>query len=748
VAAAATEVWVEEAGPGWLARQVALQRDAAVIWSPVLIIAGVWTYFALPVEPPVAVIGGASLLLIALAVPLWLGRGGFAMLAFALAIAGFLLAKAQTARVEAPILTATTGSIPLSGIVETIDWRGASRCTVVVKMVRLESLPEPVRPERLRLDLNQCSRDMAPGQEIGGQVSLRPLPVPVIPNGFDYGRQLYLNGIGATGRFIGEVTILSRAMPAYWLRNRIYELRETIGARIQSALPGGRGSLAEALITGNRGGVPKTVTDSLQVSGLAHILSISGLHMSLVAGGIFWLVRALLALSPAMALHRPIKKWAAGAALAAGFGYMLIAGADVATQRSYIMLAIIFLAVIADRPAFSMRNLALAALVILISQPAAALSASFHMSFMAVMGLAAFYEAYSHWRAGRFERANTGRIRRLANWLFHILFGMAATTLVAGTLSSIPAAYHFGRVAPLSLAANLLALPVVSFIVMPAATLSVVLMPLGLEALPLWVMGKGLEVVMFVSDWVAGFPLSRLAMPLLPGPAAIAMAGGAIWLCLWRGTLRYAGAGLVLAGVVVIPLERIADILIDPVSDNVAVRNNDGKLAIATATGARFAVKRWLQAEGDTVSPGDAAERAGWVCKGPLCKATVKGTSIVYARERADLTTACPETDILIAAFPLRGACPSIRLRIDRFDVWRNGAYALYVAGDEITVLTSRGAQGARPWVVKPVARRALVTGSGRVPSTHFPAVQQGAIKPHDEKESSSDDDGASPRGD
>ena len=217
-----------------------------------------------------------------------------------------------------------------------------------------------------------------------------------MPGGFDYGRQLYFEGIGGTGRITSKIDVLgSTTSASLWLSGALHNLRQEIGSRIRQHLKGTIAAFAEAMITGERASIPKDVNKSLQISGLAHILSISGLHMSLAAGGVFWIVRAFLALFPTIAQRWPIKKWAAGAALVFGFAYMLLAGSGAATQRSYIMLAVVFLAIIVDRPAISLRNLALAALLILILQPESAIQASFQMSFMAVMGLAAFFEYWN-----------------------------------------------------------------------------------------------------------------------------------------------------------------------------------------------------------------------------------------------------------------------------------------------------------------------------------------------------------------
>lgn len=741
--AAATEATEANIAAGWLPRQLAAQQQDLVIWSPMPLVLGVWCYFSLADEPSWLTIGiFFSALLACMALLVRQGGGSFLVLA-SLVLAGFMLAKFQVWRADTTLLPASTGKIAISGVVESVERRAGSAATLVLSVKRLNAVPAGMRPERVRVIVYRYRDDVLPGVTITGFAYLRPLPVPVVPGGFDFGRQLYLKGIGATGSLTGEFEINSdKVSPRYWIDHQMSHIRSAIGRRIAAALPGGHGGFAQALITGERGGIPKPVNESLQISGLAHILSISGLHMSLVAGGVFWLVRAVLAAFPPLALRRPIKKWAAAAALLAGFFYMLLAGADVATQRSYIMLGVVFAAIIFDRPAISMRNLAIAALIILFMQPAAAITASFQMSFMAVMGLAAFYDACSRWRANRLERMQQSSLSRWSRLFLMGLFATAASTLVAGSLSSIPAAHHFGRLSPLSLLTNMLALPVVSFVVMPAATLSVVAMPLGLESVPLWIMGQGLQLVVQISDWVAGLPAARADIPLLSGPAAGVMAGGMIWICLWQGSFRIAGLALVPAGLLLSQWDSRPDILVESRAANVAIRNSDNLLVPAERRKGSFSVGKWLQAEGDGPGTAGASIRDGWTCQASECRAAVRGYSLVYLRTEGNPQESCRGADIVIAAFPLRGNCKDAAVRIDRFDVWRQGAYLLYLSETGIQIRTSREIQGERPWTVKPISRRQLLEPVAPGATTQSQTQSEQKIEPEDSN--SSEDDGRS----
>ncbi|MGH6874025.1 MAG: ComEC/Rec2 family competence protein, partial [Aestuariivirgaceae bacterium] len=446
-------------------------------------------------------------------------------------------------------------------------------------------------------------------------------------------------------------------------------------------------------------------------SGLAHVVSISGLHMSLVAGGFFWIIRGVLALSEHLALRKPIKKWAAAAALLAGAIYLALSGCEVPTQRSYIMLAIMFAAVLVGRPALSLRNVALAAIFAMILDPAAVLQPGLQMSFLAVTGLLSFFEARRMERAAPGTGSRGGWIRQGVTRLAISLLTLALTTVIAGICTGPPAAYHFGRVSPYSLIGNLLALPVISSIVMPMALAGTVLMLVGLEDFPFAIMHVGLKSVMAISDWTAGLPGARFFVPGQTALSAVTMSAGILYTCLVLTAARWLGVVIFAVGLVLAPLAPRPDILIERTARNVAIRNAAGELVVAHPRRSRFAVERWLIADGDDASPMESAARAGWRCSEHVCLALVKDKRIAFAQAEAEGKLICPAADILVASFPLRKSCSNIPLRIDRFDVWRMGAYALFINGSGIRTQTARSVRGARPWVTEPRARKTRPPG-------------------------------------
>jgi len=353
-------------------------------------------------------------------------------------------------------------------------------------------------------------------------------------------------------------------------------------------LPGESGAMAVALVTGIRDGISAEVNEAMRVSGLYHVISISGLHMALVAGTLFGLVRGLLALVPGLALRRPIKKWSAVVALAGAAGYLVLSGAEVATQRSFIMIALVLLGVLVDRPALTLRTLAAAALAVLILTPESILHPSFQMSFAATLAIVAMYERFGREmalppapRAGAVARTATGAGR----WL---LLGIA-TSFVAGLATAPFVAFHFHRLAPFGVLANLLAMPLIAFVIMPAGLIAVLLIPFGFDA-PLWLaMGWGIDGMLAIARWVAALPGAEGRVGAFGAGALLLAAAGLLLLTIPISRLKLVSVPLLAAGLVLALNVTRPDIYVDADAEAVAVRGPDGKLTIHGANRGRLA---------------------------------------------------------------------------------------------------------------------------------------------------------------
>ncbi len=388
------------------------------MWLPVALGAGCALYFALFFEPP-PIWGwaalGAGFLLAAAAI--W-GRGRVVLALAAALLLGFGLAKWREARVAAPVLDRMI-TAHLTARVVSIEPREHG-VRLVLDQPRSGAFTDV--PRRIRVALR--SGDFHPGDWVSLTARLDAPPAPVEPGARDIGRELYFQSIGAVGFAFGRARLIVAAGPPDFLariRLQVEAMRQEITRRIQAELPGSTGGIAAALITGTRGTIAEEDEAALRDAGLAHVLAIAGLHMALVGGGIFWLVRAVLAAIPQIALRYPIKKWAAGAALLAGGFYLVISGAASPSVRAFVMLAVAMTAVLLDRPALTMRSLALAAAILLVWRPESIVEPGFQMSFAAVAALIAVAE----WESGT---------RRSAFWRY--VHGIAMTSLV-GSIATI-----------------------------------------------------------------------------------------------------------------------------------------------------------------------------------------------------------------------------------------------------------------------------------------------------------------------
>jgi competence protein ComEC len=463
-------------------------------------------------------------------------------------------------------------------------------------------------------------------------------------------------------------------------------------ARIHAVLPGSTGGIASALITGDRGSISADDEQALRDAGLAHVLAIAGLHMALVGGGLFWALRAMLAAFPCVALRYPIKKWAAVAALVAAAFYLMISGASSASTRAFIMLATMLFAILVDRPALSMRSLALAATVILVLGPESLIEPGFQMSFGAVVGLIAVAE----WELARARSETPRRLGTIRRYLR----GVAITSLVGSVATAPFAIYHFDRATHYAVLGNLLAMPVMGFIAMPAAALSVFLMPLGLDEWPLRVLGAGIDLMLVMGRWVSALPGAVSVLPAWPPTTLVLVSLGGLWLGLWRRRWRWLGVAPMLLGMVIAYANRPPDLLIARDGLTVALRAPDGALKLLRRSKDKYAAAEWLKRDGDAREPGNAiAGRADGVrCDAFGCIARTASGAVIATVLRVDaLTEDCASALIVISAVPLGERCRGPRLAIDGYDVARTNGYAIWL-NRPLRIETVEQHRGRRPW--------------------------------------------------
>ncbi|WP_051630773.1 ComEC/Rec2 family competence protein [Afifella pfennigii] len=682
-----------------LARHLArdLHERRGFLFLAVAFCVGALIYFALPREPLLAGLVVATGVFAGLAISAWWRGGAFSLfLLLAVLLAGASAAKLRVELVKAPLLQRAV-SADISGRVVKLELRAGRAPRAVLDRVVIAGMAPERTPKRIRLTFRGEPPPL--GARVGGRARLSPVPGPAVPGGYDPARAAFFQGIGAAGFVFGAFRL--EAAPA-GIRPlvRLAAFRRAIAQRILDTVPGPAGPIAAALLVGERGMIGEEEAEVLRVAGLAHILAISGLHMMLIAGTAFWLVRALLALSQAAALNWPLRKVAALLALTVGAFYLAISGGNVATIRAFIMAAVMFTAILLDRPALSLRNLAIAAFITVLMEPESVVEPGFQMSFAAVAALIAGWEA---WRERPVERLAEppGWAGRLAGAAFKAVFAIALTTLIAGLATAPFAAYHFGRFAAYSLLGNLLAMPLVSLLVMPAGLLTLLSMPFGLDPVPLALMAAGIESVLAVAAWVAELPGSSLAVAPFPAWTLLVMTAGFLWLCLWRSPVRLYGlvplfGGVLLAGV----LAAHPDLIVDETGKAVAARGPDGALRVEGARAGSYLADVWLKTEQTSIGRIDA----GFACDDMACLFTLAGGArLSHIVSPFAFAEDCARAAIVVSALPAPPDCRA-PLVIDRAALSAHGAHALYLRGAEPSgwrLATARPTM-RRPWQGEP----------------------------------------------
>ncbi|WP_340109173.1 ComEC/Rec2 family competence protein [Pikeienuella sp. HZG-20] len=679
------------------------ERPAFPLWTPVLLGLGVQIYFWMPVEPA----GAVYPLLLAPPVLLWAllrrRRRGAALFGVAvlLVAAGFSLAGARARLVAAPVLPASIDA-GVEGVIRDVTRTAAGRPRLVLDQLYIFGLDAEATPARAQISLSSEAHlaGLAPGTTVSLFARLGPPGGPVEPGAFDYRRDAWFKTLGAIGFARGAPAVIPAEAapgPLRWLSIRLAAIRAKISAGIRARMPGESGAFAAAVTVGDRAAVDKDATRALRESNLAHLLAISGLHMGLVTALVFGAARLLLAAIPYTGRRWRTKRLAALIALAAATAYLLLSGASVATQRAYIMAVVALVAVIVNRPAITLRALAVAALTILILRPESLTHVGFQMSFAATAAIIAGFD-YARERGWSAHLGSGGPLRRIGGYVL----ALAATSLLAGLATAPFAAFHFNRVANYGLLANLAAVPLMGFWVAPAGLIAAALAPFGLEGAALTAMGWGIDAIMGVARFVAGLEGAARGVAAAPGIVLTLITFGGLGLCLGRRALRWAGLAATAAGFLIwVGVDARPEALVAPEGRLMGVMGPEGR-ALDHAKTQSYAARNWLQRDGDEATQAAAAARGGFTegyagSIGALSNGWRIANVLARRPAPAALAALC-EPRVLIfapgAAAPPEGPC---RALIGE-ELTRLGAIAIDADGEDLRIRTVAEEAGRRPW--------------------------------------------------
>jgi competence protein ComEC len=690
------------------------QRGALMPWSAVALGLGVALYFSLPVEPGAVDLAlAAGVLCLGIILAVWrretLGPLG---LTLALVAGGAMATGLRAHMVAGPVLDFRYYG-PVEGRIVGIDRSASDALRLTLDRVRLDDVSPERTPRRVRVSLHGDQRWLVPepGARVMMTAHLGPPAGPAEPGGFDFQRHAWFLSLGAVGYTRAPALL---AAPREAGSAAVFHLRMTISTAIRDRIEGQPGAFAAAVLTGDRSGLDAETVENMRVANIAHLLAISGLHMGLLTGFVYGALRLALALIPALALSHPIRKWAAAGALGAGAFYLVLSGGNVATERAFIQVAVMLVAVMLDRRAITLRSVAIAAILLLLHRPETLFSPGFQMSFAATAALVAVFNGL---------RGAEGLSRRPGwqKWLFALVL----SSVVAGLATAPFAAAHFNRIAVYGLVANLLTVPLMGSLIMPAAVIAALLWPLGLSSVPFAVMEPALAWTLDVAARIAATPGAVGHVPSPPGVTLGLIALGGLIPILWQGRGRWAGAvPLALAAFLWLGVAR-PDVLISDTGRLVGVLTGEGR-ALSRARGDGFVAGVWLENDGDGATQEVAAERDGWWAEGAGMSIAREGLRIWHGAGRralAEAASACATHDLVIlsepaedAAPPMQGETPAIGHRsplaaranaaepgggctiIDAAVLSRTGALSIEIDAGALTIRSARGAQGDRLW--------------------------------------------------
>ncbi len=676
---------------GWLE----LERQQLALWIPVSLGIGIAAWFSLSNALE------------------WLA---FCCCATALAFCGMMLpigARLRQSMILGGVLAASgcvliwckamaVGSAPLpravfmevTGEVRSVDAVPAQQMSrVTVRPVETDELPSLIRVNIAEGDVPE---GLGKGAIIRFRTRLMPPAEASLPGAYDFSRRAYFQGIGATGRALRPIAVLRPSAEGPPLRNRLF-------AHILENASGDGAGIAATLATGDKGAISKADAEAMRRSGLAHLLSISGLHVTALIGGVIFLLMRIMALSPRAALNWPLMLIAAAGGALAGIGYTLLTGAEVPTVRSCIAALLVLGGLALGREAITLRLIAAGALIVLLLWPEALVGPSFQMSFGAVIALVALSE---HPRFRSFAAArDEGGARRLMRHLAILLLSGFAVELALAPI----ALAHFHKAGVLGAFANLIAIPLTTFVVMPLEALALLLDVAGLGAPAWWLTSRALELLLMIAHGVASSPWAVVTAPVVPNFVFGMIVLGGLWCLLWRSDWRWAGLIPALAGVAIIMLSSPPDILVTADGRHVAVRGQDGGMAILRARAGDYVREMISESAGHEGALKSIAELPEASCSIDLCMVALRRggrswqilvtrTGVVVPRE--SLQRDCARADIVIADRRLPGWCRPRWLKADRRMLARTGGLAIDLDGG--TMRTGKAAGDAHPWVAQP----------------------------------------------
>ncbi len=562
---------------------------------------------------------------------------------------------------ERPTVTSFYGEIEKTEVVSARD------------MVRLtldthekQGLPPRVR---VNVPIDKANADLRAGAVIQLRARLMPPAMASLPGAYDFSRRAWFMGLGASGQLLGDIEIVQPAKPLWAPISTLPEYRQRLSNHVQSQMDGGAGAIGATLATGDRGAIKDEDAEAMRRSGLAHLLSISGLHVTAVVGAVYLLIMRLLALFPHLALRFRLPLVAASCAAVAALSYTLLTGAQVPTIRACIAALLVLIALIIGRSAITLRMVAAGALLVLLLWPESLVGPSFQLSFAAVTAIIALH---THPKVqSLFARRDEGIGKRFGR----AIFALFLTGLVVELALMPIALFHFHKAGIYGALANIVAIPLTTFVIMPLEALALLLDTVGLGAPIWWICEKALNSLLILAHYVSSSPGSVTMLPTMPLAAFGFLIFGGLWLALWTRRWRIWGLVPIFCGTLILVTNRPPDLYISGDGRHVGIRNAAGDLAMLRTSKGGFMHDMLLENAG---VDGEALALDDWhnaQCNADSCTVTIEASdrnwTIVAMRSSyyipaLALSAACRRADIVISERRLPASCQPRWIKADR----------------------------------------------------------------------------------
>ena len=670
-------------------------------WLAVAFAAGIAAWFALGGPGGWVAVMAGGLLLATSALALWRREEARVHLLTACVAVGLLVASgvavawARSEIVGAQPLDRPTSALLTGRVLERIEQPAEER----VRLVLAAREPDSGRAIKVRVNvpLAQDRPGLSEGAVVRVRAMLMPPASPMLPGGYDFARAAWFQGYAATGSTQGPIELVE---PATKDGAPIAALQRRLSQHVRARLNGSAGSIAAAFASGDRGAIAEADEVAMRDAGLTHLLSISGLHVSAVIAAAYALAIRLLALWPWLALRVRLPLVAAACGALAGIAYTLLTGAEVPTVRSCIGAVLVLIALALGREPLSLRMVAVGAFFVLLLWPESLIGPSFQMSFSAVIAIVALHSS-APVRAFLAPQGEAWAQRLGRNLAMLLITGL----VIEFTLMPI-VLFHFHRAGFYGALANVVAIPLTTFVSMPLIALALALDLVGLGAPVWWLAGQSLDLLLAIAHVTAAQPGAVKMMPQMSGATFALFVGGLLWLALWRGRARLLGLVPGAVAVILLATTPIPDLLISGDGRHVGIAGEGERLLMLRDTRSGFARDNLAELAGFIGDPLPLAQWPGARCSADFCAMTLRRAgrewSVLMSRSRnlvelEELARACAAADIVVSDRRLPRPCRPRWLKADRRMLEETGGLAI-VLSDPPRVTAVADGQGRHGW--------------------------------------------------